>query len=96
MQLRPDPFVLMTHVQILKAIGAAVRARRRQLKLSRRELSEKSGVSIATISRFEIGGVATVSVMIKLARALGTLENLEGLFRVSRFASLEEFVKSET
>ena len=92
----PDPFTLMTHGQILRSIGAAARARRRQLNLSRRELSEKSGVSTATISRFETGGVATVSVMTKLARALESLEDLEGLFHTSRYASLEEFVKNET
>ena len=88
--------MLMTQGEICRALGAGAKVRRKQLKLSRRALSLQSGVSVATISRFETSGVATVAVIVKLLRALGCLDGLEGLFVSSRYESIDDFVKRES
>ena len=85
----------MSHGESMRALGVRVRAKRKSLKLSRKELSEKSGVSVPTISRLELTGVCTISVLIKLAEALGAVESLDSLFQVSEFKSLEEFMWQE-
>jgi transcriptional regulator with XRE-family HTH domain len=91
----PSITSLMSHGEIMRALGVRVRAKRKSLKLSRKALSEKSGVSVPTISRLELTGVSTISVLIKLAEALGVVESLDSLFQVSEFTSLEEFMRQE-
>ena len=96
MTTRAPITALMTQGEICRTLGARAKARRKQLKLSRRALSLQSGVSVATISRFETGGVATVAVMVKLSRALGCLDGLDGLFVSSKYESIDDFVIRES
>jgi transcriptional regulator with XRE-family HTH domain len=86
---------LMSHGEITRALGHRVRAKRKSLNLSRKELSEKSGVSVPTISRLELTGVSTIAVLIKLAEALGAVDSLDSLFKISEFKSLDEFMRQE-
>lgn len=89
---RISPFTsLLTHGEQCVLVGKKARALREQRGLSRRELADKSGVSTATISRFELEGTATLSVMLKVADALGATETFESLFKVQTYASLDEF-----
>lgn len=90
-----DISALLSHAEICKAIGTRARQRRKHLKLSRKELSEKSGVSVPTIGRFETGGVATLGVIVKLARTLGSVDTLERMFGVPKYKSLNEFLAHE-
>lgn len=82
----------MTYGQICKTIGQRVRERRERQKLSRDELAKRSGVSSATIARFELKGIATVGVMVKLALALNALDSFSALFASPKFRSIEEMV----
>jgi transcriptional regulator with XRE-family HTH domain len=86
---------LMTHVELLKAIGGKVKKCRKHFGFSRRELAEKSGVSIATITRLENEGVATISVLVKIANALGVSETLEGIFKTPEYKSIDEYLRAE-
>lgn len=55
-------------------MGYRIKERRKELKMTQTELSEKSGVSRATISGLENGSVRATSsnTLLKLARALDT------------------------
>lgn len=86
---------LFTYKEVCKTVGARVRARRKHLRLSRKELSSKSGVSVPTITRFENEGVTSLGVVVKLAQALGSVESLEALFTAPKYRSLKEFVEGE-
>lgn len=87
---------LMSHAEVCQAVGLRARACRERLKLSRRELSLKSGVSVPTIGRFERQGVTTLSVIAKLATALGILGTLDGVFAVPKYKTMQEFLKTES
>ncbi len=89
------PFIpaLMTHQELCRRIGSKVRNCRKHFGLSRRELSEKSGVSVATITRLENEGVATISVLIKLGNALGVLDTLEHIFDTPQYKTIDEYLK---
>ena len=76
-------------------IGMKARERRKSLKLSRKELSQKSGVSVPTISRFELSGTATLKVIIKIAIALSAIETLNGVFKPSQYQTLDEFFEAK-
>lgn len=89
-------FELLTHSEICNEIGRLARRRREIADLSRRELSQKSGVSVATITRFENKGIATVGVMVKLAWALGATDTLSTLFAAPKYKTMKEFLQSES
>jgi len=86
---------LSTFGEICKELGQRARSRRKLLKLSRKELSQKSGISVPTISRFELSGVTTIGVMVKLAQAMGAVDTLDALFSPPKHRSIKEFMETE-
>ena len=75
-------------------IGERLAARMTRLRLAqdlRREtLAERAGVSPATVKRFEVTGQVTLANLLRLASALGCLEQFEGLFAAAPAASIAE------
>jgi transcriptional regulator with XRE-family HTH domain len=86
---------LLSLSEVCETLGARTRVRRKSLKLSRRELSEKSGVSVPTIGRFETKGVATLSVVVKIAFALQAVDTLNSVFIAPKSKSIEEYLRED-
>ncbi len=58
-----------------KSIGKAIKVRRKQLKLTQKDLEDYSGVCYTIISSIESGSNTTMDTLIKLMEPLGlTLE----------------------
>lgn len=75
-------------------IAAAARARRLAVDLSRKSLAARSGVSEGSIKRFEITGEIALMSLLKLAQALGCLDEFAGLFPPAQEpVRLEEILK---
>ena len=53
---------------------------RKELKITQRELSTRSGVSYGSIRRFESTGDISLNSLLNIAVALGCLEDFEKLF----------------
>lgn len=68
-----------------------VKERRKELKWSREELSMRSGVSYGSIRRFEEIGDISLSSLLKIANAFGTLEDFNYLFKDEIVTDLEEY-----
>ena len=64
--------------------------RRKELKLSQKELSNRSGVSYASIRRFESNGEISLTSLIKLANAIDCLNDFDELFKNAKISSLKE------
>ena len=64
--------------------------RRKELKLSQKDLSVKSGVSYASIRRFESNGEISLTSLIKLANAIDCLNDFDALFKNAKILSLKE------
>lgn len=84
---------LKSSTELISHIGQQVRARRKFLKISRKELSAKCGVSVSTILRLERNGVATLHVLVKVAIALNSVDTFENLFKSPKARSLDEYVR---
>lgn len=80
----------LTPGEIEKNIVKNIKARRKKLKLSQVKLSEKSGVSLGSVKRFEQTGEISLRSLIKIAIALDCEEDLNQLFTQKVFASIEE------
>lgn len=57
-----------------------VRARRKELKISQKDLAFKSVVSYESIRRFETTGEISLKSLIQIAKVLNTLEDFNKLF----------------
>jgi transcriptional regulator with XRE-family HTH domain len=91
--MMPDILPLMSSAELAAFVGKRVHARRKFCKMSRRELSEKSGVSSATLSRLESSGTATLLVLAKVAIALGGVDTFTELLSIPKARSFDEFTK---
>ena len=66
---------------IIRDLGKRYSDYRKRMKYTQKQVSEKSGLSIFTISSFENGSLTglTLSSFIKLLRAIDNLEEIEKL-----------------
>ena len=83
-------FLEATPVEINQGIAARVRAVRNRRKISQIKLSEKSGVSLGSVKRFESTGEISLLSLTKLAIALDIQQELKQLFSNVPYLSLEE------
>ena len=75
----------------LVSLTDRVKARRKELKVSQKLLAQKSGVSYASVRRFEnTGDIAFVSLL-KIASALNCLEDFNALFGNRNITGLKDF-----
>lgn len=66
---------------------------RKNRKVSQQRLSELSGVSYASIRRFEKTGDISFASLVKLALALQLYDDLDNLFKIHKeYKSIEEVI----
>ena len=90
-----DKSVSKTPNEINRIIAENVVKLRKRKKISQRELSKKSGVSYASIRRFESEGEISLSSLTKIAIVLDASDELEELFTDVPFASIEEVINGQ-
>lgn len=83
-------FLGATPDEINKGIAARVRTVRKRRKISQVKLSEKSGVSLGSVKRFESTGEISLLSLTKIAIALNVEQELKQLFSNVPYLSLEE------
>jgi len=83
-------FLEATPDEINKEIAARVRTVRKRRKISQVKLSEKSGVSLGSVKRFESTGEISLLSLTKIAIALNVEQELKQLFSNVPYMSLEE------
>ena len=69
------------------------KARRKERKLSQKALAQASGVSYASLRRFEQTGEISLRSLVKLANAIGCLSDFEELFKHEIILSVKEYKK---
>jgi transcriptional regulator with XRE-family HTH domain len=91
-------FLMPTPFEIKESIVQRAKAKRLFLNLSQRTLSERSGVSLGTLKKFERSGQISLESLLKLALALRALEEFSALFRekkIEQYLSLDEILKEK-
>lgn len=67
---------------------------RKNRKVSQQRLSELSGVSYASIRRFEKTGDISLASLVKLALSLQLYDDLDNLFKIQKeYKSIEEVIR---
>ncbi|MDE6356430.1 MAG: helix-turn-helix domain-containing protein [Clostridia bacterium] len=65
--------------------------RRKKMHLSQRDLANKSGMSYASIRRFENIGEISLNSLLKIANALDCLEEFNSVFKMPVVKSLKDY-----
>lgn len=84
-----------TPKEIDDLIASRVRSIRKRKKISQEKLSEKSGVSLGSVKRFERSGEISLSSLTKIAIALECEGALENLFEEIPFNSIQEVIDGQ-
>lgn len=81
----------LTEQSVLSGIVERVKERRKELKISQKGLSQKSGVSYASIRRFESTGEISFNSLLKIASVLNALADFNMLFSNEIISDLKEY-----
>ena len=79
--------------EIAKSLADKIKEHRKKLKISQEMLSQKSGVSLGSIKRFETKYEISLQSFIKIAIALDLDNDLENLFTQKTYTSIDEIIK---
>jgi len=83
-------FELKTTVEIAQALATRVKNLRLQKKWKRSTLAERSGVSEASLRRFEQTAKVSLESFLKLLSALGRLGETDGLLQPPTIKSIDD------
>jgi transcriptional regulator with XRE-family HTH domain len=75
---------LSTPTEILKELGARLRAQRLAQELTQGVLANMAGISVGTVKQLERSGVSSFETVIRVVQALGLSDQLQTLFEVQR------------
>ncbi len=88
-------FSLRTPEQVGPDLAARVRELRLQKKWKQSTLARRSGVSLASLRRFEASGKISLQHLLKLAFAFHRLDDFDELLKPPAAATLAELVELE-
>ena len=86
---------LKTPKELCLQISMSAKARRKQQKLTRKKLSELSGVGYGSIRRFEESGEISLSSLLKIAFVLDCSDEFELLFAEEKPQSIKEIIDGQ-
>ncbi|HAX50382.1 helix-turn-helix domain-containing protein [Muricomes intestini] len=78
--------------EIAKDIALQEKRKRKRRKLTQAELSERAGISLASLKRFEQTGEISFVSLIKIADILGEKEAFGKLFTSKEYQSIQEVI----
>lgn len=82
---------VITPQSMAQKLAEKEKTSRKQMKLTQKELSVRSGVSYASVRRFENSGEISLFSLLKIANVLGVLEDFNALFTRKAITSLKDF-----
>lgn len=85
-----DGFTLDNSGDIAKEVASNFRRRRVEKNITRRQISEDSGVPLSTVARFERQGLISFDSLIRLAMALGFTAEVRSLFGAAKYDTMQE------
>ena len=88
-------FSLHTPEQVSDTLAARIKALRLTRGWKQATLAERSGVSLASLRRFEATGRASLQHLLALAFALNRLDDFDALLQAPRASSLAELEAAE-
>lgn len=80
--------------EVLEGVAKRMVARRKSLGLTQAKLAEKSGVSLASVKRFERIHQISFASLVNIAFALRCEDDFDVLFAHQEYASIDDVIRS--
>jgi len=80
-----------TEQSVLSALVKREKLRRKELGFSQKTLATRSGVSYASIRRFESSGDISLSSLLKIGNAMNCLSDFNDLFKHKKITNLRDY-----
>ncbi len=93
--MNADFLFFKTPNEIQKMIASNERKCRKAAKLTQEQLSEKSGVSLGSLKRFETTGEISLHSLLKLAVVLEQEREFMELFEKKQYNSIQEVIDEQ-
>jgi transcriptional regulator with XRE-family HTH domain len=90
--MTPD-YSLQTPVDVAKTMALKVKSMRLEQKWKQSTLASHSGVTLASLRRFEHTGEISLKSLLSIANALGCLDDFNVLFILPEASSISELQK---
>lgn len=71
-----------TPSEVSKDLAKRHKLLRKKLRLSQKEIAERSGVSLGSLKRFENTGKISLEALLKLAHLSGRLKDFDSIFQI--------------
>lgn len=88
-------YIWETPEEITMIVSNHIKKLRKRLKISRRKLSEMSGVSYGSIKRFEETGNISLLSLTKIAMALDVSGDIKNIFAEVPYKSIQEVMNEQ-
>lgn len=88
-------YIWETPEEIIMIVSNHTKKLRKRLKISRRKLSEMSGVSYGSIKRFEETGNISLLSLTKIAMALDVSGDIKNIFAEVPYKSIQEVMNEQ-
>ncbi len=88
-------YIWETPEEIMMIVSNNTKKLRKRLKISRRKLSEMSGVSYGSIKRFEETGNISFLSLTKIAMALDASGDIKSIFAEVPYKSIQEVMNEQ-
>lgn len=85
--------LILTEPQIKEKIASNFKKRRKEHKISQKQLALLSDVSLASIKRFEQTGDISLSSLIKISQIINLEKDLLNLFTTPYYTNIEDMIK---
>ncbi|AUD62889.1 hypothetical protein BK010_04545 [Tenericutes bacterium MO-XQ] len=72
---------VITEQQVKSELAHRFKLRRKELGISQKELAKRSGISYASIRRFETSGEISLSSLLRISTVIDCLEDFNELFK---------------
>ena len=79
-----------TEQSVIGGLAERFRLRRKELRLTQKALSVRSGVSYASIRRFEATGEISLVALVKIGHAIDCLPDFNELFKNRKITNLKD------
>jgi transcriptional regulator with XRE-family HTH domain len=84
--------LVLTPTDIQKKIAKNFVSRRKEHKLTQRQISDSSGVPVPSIKKFEQSGEISLKSLVKLSRAMEYEDELLKLFTTPYYTNIEDML----
>lgn len=84
-----------TPKDVAKELASRFKSLRNKVKLSRRELAERSGVPESSIKRFETTGNVSLLSLLKVSQTLKRIEDFDQLFNIDNIEDVEKLFSNK-